>query len=104
MDAVQKANSGHPGAPMGAADIAEVLWRDVLKFNPGNPTEAYGRHVQPNVDGRRGIVCRAGGYGQAVADLRQDDDRLGTPGQGSRQKPCVPQAKGVTCAPRRRRA
>src|ERR1700683_5467812 len=38
MDAVQKAHSGHPGAPMGMADIAEVLWRDVLKFNPGNPT------------------------------------------------------------------
>ena len=38
MDAVQKANSGHPGAPMGMADIAEVLWRDVLKFNPGDPT------------------------------------------------------------------
>jgi transketolase len=37
MDAVQKANSGHPGAPMGLADVAEVLWRDVLKFNPGNP-------------------------------------------------------------------
>jgi transketolase len=37
MDAVQKANSGHPGAPMGMADIAEVLWRDVLKFNPANP-------------------------------------------------------------------
>jgi transketolase len=37
MDAVQKANSGHPGAPLGMADIAEVLWRDVLKFNPGNP-------------------------------------------------------------------
>jgi transketolase len=37
MDAVQKANSGHPGAPMGLADVAEVLWRDELKFNPGNP-------------------------------------------------------------------
>lgn len=37
MDAVQKANSGHPGAPMGMADIAEVLWRDHLKHNPGNP-------------------------------------------------------------------
>jgi transketolase len=37
MDAVQKANSGHPGAPMGMADIAEVLWREVLKFNPANP-------------------------------------------------------------------
>ena len=37
MDAVQQANSGHPGAPMGMADIAEVLWRGVLKHNPGNP-------------------------------------------------------------------
>jgi transketolase len=37
MDAVQKANSGHPGAPLGMADIAEVLWREVLKFNPANP-------------------------------------------------------------------
>ena len=37
MDAVQKANSGHPGAPMGMADIAEVRWRDYLKHNPANP-------------------------------------------------------------------
>jgi transketolase len=37
MDAVQAANSGHPGAPMGMADIAEVLWNDFLKHNPGNP-------------------------------------------------------------------
>jgi len=37
MDAVQAANSGHPGAPMGMADIAEVLWRDHLKHNPSNP-------------------------------------------------------------------
>ncbi len=37
MDAVQKANSGHPGAPMGMADIAEVLWNDFLKHNPSNP-------------------------------------------------------------------
>jgi transketolase len=34
MDAVQKANSGHPGAPMGMADIAEVLWNDHMKYNP----------------------------------------------------------------------
>ena len=40
MDAVQKANSGHPGAPMGMADIAEVLWRDYLKHNPANPNFA----------------------------------------------------------------
>ena len=37
MDAVQKANSGHPGAPMGMADIAEVLWNDFLEHNPNNP-------------------------------------------------------------------
>lgn len=37
MDAVQKAKSGHPGAPMGMADIAEVLWNDYLKHNPTNP-------------------------------------------------------------------
>ena len=37
MDSVQKANSGHPGAPMGMADIAEVLWNDYMRHNPGNP-------------------------------------------------------------------
>jgi transketolase len=37
MDAVQRANSGHPGMPMGMADIAQVLWNDFLKHNPGNP-------------------------------------------------------------------
>jgi transketolase len=37
MDAVQAANSGHPGAPMGMADIAEVLWNDYIRHNPANP-------------------------------------------------------------------
>ncbi len=37
MDAIQKANTGHPGAPMGMADIAEVLWTGYLKYNPANP-------------------------------------------------------------------
>jgi len=40
MDAVQQANSGHPGAPMGMADIAEVLWREFLKHNPADPAWA----------------------------------------------------------------
>jgi len=40
MDAVQAANSGHPGAPLGMADLAEVLWRDFLRHNPGNPAWA----------------------------------------------------------------
>ncbi|MBV8146461.1 MAG: transketolase [Gammaproteobacteria bacterium] len=37
MDAVQRANSGHPGMPMGMADIAQVLWSDFMRYNPGNP-------------------------------------------------------------------
>ena len=37
MDGVQKANSGHPGAPMGMAEIAEVLWNRHLRHNPANP-------------------------------------------------------------------
>ena len=38
IDAVQKANSGHPGMPMGMADVATVLFKDFLKFNPNNPS------------------------------------------------------------------
>src|SRR3990167_5876611 len=37
MDAVQQANSGHPGAPMGMADLAQVLWGEILRHNPANP-------------------------------------------------------------------
>src|ERR1700746_2918454 len=40
MDAVQRANSGHAGMPMGMADIAQVLWSDFLRYNPGNPAWA----------------------------------------------------------------
>ena len=43
MDAVQKANAGHPGMPMGMADIAQVLWADFLRYNPGN-------HLWPDRD------------------------------------------------------
>jgi len=42
MDAVQKAKSGHPGAPMGMADIAEVLWNDFLNHNPVDPSWPIG--------------------------------------------------------------
>ena len=37
LDAVEKAKSGHPGLPMGMADVATVLWRDALKFDPADP-------------------------------------------------------------------
>ena len=46
MDAVQQAKSGHPGAPMGMADIAEVLWNDHLKHNPANPNCRHGSASQ----------------------------------------------------------
>ena len=46
MDAVQAANSGHPGMPMGMADIAEVLWSDFLKHSPANPRWADRDHAE----------------------------------------------------------
>ena len=63
MDAVQKANSGHPGAPMGMADIAEVLWRDVLKFNPGNPNTTLNLNFASgaNSNGAFGTITGTGG-------------------------------------------
>ena len=49
MDAVQQANSGHPGMPMGMAEIAEVLWRHHLRHNPANPAgrKRRGRSSRP---------------------------------------------------------
>ena len=60
MDAVQKAKSGHPGAPMGMADIAEVLWRDFLKHNPNNPKWAdRDRFVLSNGHGSINVASAA---------------------------------------------
>ncbi|WP_371231360.1 transketolase [Pseudomonas sp. QE6] len=73
MDAVQKANSGHPGAPMGMADIAEVLWRDYLKHNPGNPQWAdRDRFVLSNGHGSMLIysLLHLTGYDVTVDDLK----------------------------------
>ena len=47
MDAVDKAKSGHPGAPMGMADMAEALWRGVLRHNPADPHWANRGQVRP---------------------------------------------------------
>ena len=74
MDAVQKANSGHPGAPMGMADIAEVLWRDYLKHNPSNPSFAdRDRFVLSNGHGSMLIysLLHLTGYDLGIEDLKQ---------------------------------
>ncbi|WP_339906712.1 transketolase [Pseudomonas guineae] len=73
MDAVQKANSGHPGAPMGMADIAEVLWRDFLKHNPSNPKFAdRDRFVLSNGHGSMLIysLLHLTGYDLGIEDLK----------------------------------
>ncbi|TWC37818.1 transketolase [Pseudomonas sp. SJZ079] len=74
MDAVQKANSGHPGAPMGMADIAEVLWRDYLKHNPSNPEFAdRDRFVMSNGHGSMLVysLLHLTGYDLGIEDLKQ---------------------------------
>ena len=74
MDAVQKAKSGHPGAPMGMADIAEVLWRDFLKHNPTNPKWANrDRFVLSNGHGSMLIysLLHLTGYDLSIEDLKQ---------------------------------
>jgi len=73
MDAVQKANSGHPGAPMGMADIAEVLWNDHLKHNPGNPKWSdRDRFILSNGHGSMLIysLLHLSGYELTIDDLK----------------------------------
>ncbi len=73
MDAVQQANSGHPGAPMGMADIAEVLWRGPLKHNPANPQWANrDRFVLSNGHGSMLIysLLHLTGYDLSIDDLK----------------------------------
>jgi len=73
MDAVQKANSGHPGAPMGMADIAEVLWRDHLQHNPKNPDWVNrDRFVLSNGHGSMLIysLLHLTGYDVSIDDLK----------------------------------
>jgi len=73
MDAVQKANSGHPGAPMGMADIAEVLWNDNLVHNPANPKWSNrDRFVLSNGHGSMLIysLLHLTGYDLSIDDLK----------------------------------
>ena len=74
MDAVQKANSGHPGAPMGMAEIAEALWNRHLKHNPANPQWAdRDRFVLSNGHGSMLIyaLLHLSGYDVSIDDLKQ---------------------------------
>ncbi len=74
MDAVQKANSGHPGAPMGMADIAEVLWNDYLKHNPANPAwHDRDRFVMSNGHGSMLVysLLHLTGYDLPMDELKQ---------------------------------
>ncbi len=73
MDAVQQANSGHPGMPMGMADIAEVLWNDNLKHNPSNPGWAdRDRFVLSNGHGSMLLysVLHLSGYDLPISELK----------------------------------
>ena len=73
MDAVQKANSGHPGAPMGMADIAEVLWNDFLKHNPANTKWAdRDRFVLSNGHGSMLVysLLHLAGYDLSMDDIK----------------------------------
>jgi len=73
MDAVQKANSGHPGAPMGMADIAEVLWNDFMSHNPANPDWAdRDRFILSNGHGSMLIysLLHLTGYDLSIDDLK----------------------------------
>lgn len=73
VDAVQKANSGHPGAPMGMADIAQVVWCDHLKHNPSNPQWANrDRFVLSNGHGSMLIysLLHLSGYALSIDDIK----------------------------------
>lgn len=73
MDAVQKANSGHPGMPMGMADIAQVLWCDHLRFNPANPAWANrDRFVLSNGHGSMLLyaLLHLSGFDLSIEDLK----------------------------------
>ena len=73
MDSVQRANSGHPGAPMGMADIAEVLWNDFLKHNPADPNWSNrDRFVLSNGHGSMLLysLLHLSGYDLTIDDLK----------------------------------
>ena len=103
MDAVEKANSGHPGMPMGMADIAEVLWNDFHRHNPGNPGLAQPRPLRALQRPRLDAAVRAAapdrlrpadGAAQAVPPVALDDPGPSGgrrhPGRGDHHRPAGP--------------
>ncbi len=98
MDAVEKARSGHPGAPMGMADIATVLWKDYLKHNPSNPAWVdRDRFVLSN--GHASMLLYAllhlSGYSISINDI-QNFRQLGSKTPGHPEYGCAPGVETTT--------
>ncbi|BBI58795.1 hypothetical protein HSBAA_01010 [Vreelandella sulfidaeris] len=102
MDAVQKAKSGHPGAPMGMADIAEVLWNDYLKHNPEDPKWAdRDRFVLSNGHGSMLLysLLHLSGYELSLEQL-QNFRQLHSPTAGHPEFGYAPGIETTTGPPR----
>ncbi|MGI1679313.1 MAG: transketolase [Cellvibrionaceae bacterium] len=98
MDAVQQANSGHPGAPMGMADIAEVLWNDYLTHNPTNPHwPNRDRFILSNGHGSMLLysLLHLSGYDLSIEDIKQFR-QLGSKTPGHPEYHDVPGAETTT--------
>ncbi|CAL4042115.1 Transketolase 2 [Buchnera aphidicola (Takecallis arundicolens)] len=98
IDAIQKANSGHPGASMGMADIAEVLWRSILKYNPNNPYwDNRDRVVLSNGHASMLLysVLHLTGYDISIDDL-QDFRKLHSKTPGHPEVGCTPGVEVTT--------
>ena len=98
MDAIQKANSGHPGAPMGMADIADVLWRDHLKHSPNNPNWVNrDRFVLSNGHGSMLLysLLHLSGYALTIDDLKQFR-QFGSKTPGHPELGCTPGVETTT--------
>ncbi|MGH1471900.1 MAG: transketolase [Cellvibrionaceae bacterium] len=98
MDAVQQANSGHPGAPMGMADIAEVLWNDYLIHNPANPQwPNRDRFILSNGHGSMLLysLLHLSGYDLSIEDIKQFR-QLGSKTPGHPEYHDVPGAETTT--------
>lgn len=98
MDAVQRANSGHPGMPMGMADIAEVVWNDFLKHNPANPKWFdRDRFVVSNGHGSMLLyaLLHLSGYDLSIDDLK-DFRQLGSKTPGHPENHLTPGVETTT--------